>query len=111
MPTLKEKKRYLAVQVHSKATLQGFEELQARIQEALITLAGTREAGKAGVQLVDRRSDLANNRALLRVHRRYLEHLRASLLFIEQVGGQPASVRSLGASGMITKAYQEYVAG
>lgn len=109
MPSLKEKKRYLAVELFSDKPLD-FAELEASIQEAFNELAGSLGAGTAGLSMVHKFSNSKKKRALLRVHKDYLNLLRSSLLFVQFVNDDEAMVHSIGASGMLNKAYKKYIA-
>lgn len=109
MPALKEKKRFLAIEVITQQSID-FIELEANIQEAFRELAGTIAAGNAGVVMIHNKVNKKNNRALMRVHKDYLNLLRASLMFVQYVVDEEAVVHSIGASGMLTKAYDKYIA-
>ncbi len=50
-------------------------------------------------------------RGLIRVNNKSLDKLRATLALVEQINSQKAIVRSIGASGVLKKAENNYIAG
>jgi ribonuclease P/MRP protein subunit POP5 len=103
MPSLREKKRYLAFEIISRAKVQKASAARA-IKAGVLSYLGQLEAGKAGIMFLGECYDEDSNRGLLKVGHRHLDHLRASLCLIRDIDGQEAIVRSMFASGIIAKA-------
>lgn len=103
LPTLRERKRYLAFEVLSASPVSG-----AIAQEAIMTevhtFLGDLDLANAGVWFIDDKWNPKNQRGILRVTDTHLDKLRAVLTLINKMRGQDVIVRSLGASGMITTA-------
>ncbi len=101
MPSLKERKRYLTVQIETidSALLRNpMEELTTKIRGVL----GVFNAAEAGIMPVD--YDSKNKVAIIRVSASMLDRTRASLLFISELGTQKVILKSLKASGMVNRA-------
>jgi ribonuclease P/MRP protein subunit POP5 len=100
MPSLKERKRYLAVKIEAvdgALTRNPMEELTTKLRNTL----GVFNAAEAGIMPVD--YDLKNKVAIIRVSESMLDRIRASLLFISELGTQRVILRSLRVSGMVNK--------
>lgn len=102
-PSLREKKRYLAFEVITEGPA-AFADVSRALWDAFLGLFGEAGAAHAGLWLLPERYDSARKRGLARVSHTALDHLRAALTFITGVGGRPAIIRSLGASGILAKA-------
>jgi ribonuclease P/MRP protein subunit POP5 len=102
-PTLREKKRYVAIEVLTEGPA-AFSDLSRALGEAFLGLFGEMGAAHAGIWLLPERYDAGRKQGIVRVSHAAADHLRAALTFITSVGGKPATVRSLGASGILAKA-------
>ncbi|VVB80772.1 Ribonuclease P protein component 2 [uncultured archaeon] len=111
LPTLKEKKRYLAFEIISNSKIKAFSEVSKAIWTSTLSFAGTRGAANMGIWVFPEKYNPEKQRALIRVSHKYLEELKASLALIKEIEQQPAIVRSIGASGILAKAEQKYVGG
>ena len=102
MPSLKEKKRYLAVKVEFVDTSDNNRLLGRPLHELVEKIRiflGFKGASEAGLLPVS----FANGVAIIRVSHNYLDEVRASLLFIRELASCKVILRSLKASGMINK--------
>jgi len=111
LPTLKEKKRYLAFEIISKSKIKAFSEVSKAIWNATLSFAGTKGAAKMGIWVFPEKYNMTKQRGLIRVEHRSLDEMKASLTLIKEIEEQPVVVRSIGASGIMAKAEQKYVAG
>jgi len=102
LPTLKEKKRYLAFEIISKSKIKAFSEVSKAIWASTLSFAGTRGAAKMGINVI--KYNQQKQRGLIRVSHKSLNELKASLTFIDNIEKQPVIVRSIGASGILAKA-------
>lgn len=111
LPTLKEKKRYLAFEIVSKAKNLAFKDVSRAIWDAALGFAGTLGGAKMGLQVFPEKYDAKTQRGLIRVAHNQLEELKASLAFITHVNNTQAIARSIGASGILAKAEEKYLGG
>jgi len=56
---------------------------------------------RAGLRFLDEKWEQSRQRGALRVAHTSLDAVRASLAFVQEIDGQPALLRSVGASGML----------
>lgn len=108
LPSLKEKKRYLAFEAVSEHDI-GFSDALRAINSSVFSFMGMLEAGRAGIMPLREKWSQEKKRGIIKVGHRHLDMLRASLLFIDRIGERPGMVRSLGASGMLNKAFSGYI--
>ena len=111
LPTLKEKKRYLAFEIISKSKIKAFSEVSKAIWGSTLSFAGTKGTAKMGIWVFPEKYNPEKQRGLIRVGHKYMEELKASLALITQIEEQPAIVRSIGASGILAKAERKYMGG
>jgi len=111
LPTLKEKKRYLAFEIISNSKIKAFSEISKAIWSSTLSFAGTKGAARMGMWVFPEKYNPEKQRGLIRVSHRSLDELKASLALIKNIEEQTVIVRSIGASGIMEKAEQKYVAG
>lgn len=104
LPSLREKKRYVAFEIISKDRVTAFADVARAVQRSLRFLVGELGAGAAGTQVMDYQA--ANQRGLVRVSHTSMDALRASFAFITNIENKQVLVRSIGASGILKKAKQ-----
>ena len=100
LPTLKEKKRYLAYEVISKPLK--FNVVSKAVWDNILSYIGTKGTAKAGIWLLS--DKYKNNKGLIRVTNKYVDDLKASLALIKKINNEDVMVRSLGVSGILNKA-------
>ena len=111
LPTLKEKKRYLAFEIVSKSKIKAFSEVSKAIWASTLSFAGTKGAAGMGIWVLPEKYNATKQTGLIRVEHRSLDELKASLALIKEIEGQPVIVRSKGASGILAKAEKKYIGG
>ena len=110
LPTLKEKKRYLAIEILSRENKKhSFTDISKAIWAALQGFIGSLGAANAGIWFVEDKWRQNVQRGLIRVNNKFIEPLRASLTFINKVDNDNVMVNSVGASGSIKKAEDKYL--
>jgi len=102
LPTLKEKKRYLAFEVISKGKKAPFSAVSEAIWTATLSFTGSKGAAEMGIHILSEK--YKQNKGLIRVTHNKLEELKASLPLVTHIQNEPVIVRSLGASGILAKA-------
>ena len=110
LPSLKEKKRYLAFEIISKSRIKAFSEVSKAVWASTLSYAGTRGTANMGIWALPEKYNAAKQKGLIRVGHRNMDELKASLALIKEIENQPVIVRSIGASGILTKAEKKYIA-
>lgn len=107
LPTLKEKKRYVAFEIISEQKFTFLDAAKA-ITNSILDTCGTINAASMGVNIIS--DTYKSNKGLIRVSHTGVDFLKASLCFCTQINSTPVIVRSLGISGILNKA-QTYTQG
>jgi len=111
LPSLKEKKRYLAFEIISKGRIKAFSEVSKALWASTLSYAGTKGVARMGMWIFPEQYNAEAQKGLIRVAHRSLDELRAALALVKQIEDQPVIVRSLGASGVLAKAEKKYIGG
>ena len=106
LPTLRERKRYLAFEIISESPIGDFEAVSSSIWTSCLSFLGELECGKAGIMMMK----YNNQRGLIKVSHKYTKKVRASISLMQQIKGTDVIVRSIGLSGTIKKAEGKYLA-
>jgi len=109
LPTLREKKRYLAYEAISAHKFNGAIEINKAIIDAAEEFLGSLGMAKAGILAVNDKWDIKSQRGIIRVNNKHLDNLRASLIFADKIGNDDVIIRSVGASGILKKVQQKYL--
>ena len=109
MPSLREKKRYLAFEVMSKSSINESHIYDA-ISVSLIELMGNVESAKSNMKFIEEKWNPEKQKGIIRVNHKYVDHLKASLALIDNINKEEVIVRSLGVSGILKKATSKYMA-
>jgi len=102
LPSLRERKRYLAFKINSKARMDDFNAVKKEIMLSATYLIGELGLAKANISFF--REKFKENKGLIMVNHNCLDQLRASLAMVKSIAGIPVAISSIGASGMIKKA-------
>ena len=111
LPTLKEKKRYLAFEIISKSKIKAFSDVSKAILASALSFAGTKGVAKMGMWVIENKYSADTQRGLIRVTHTSLDELRASIALVKEIGEQDVVVKSLGVSGIMAKAEKRYIGG
>lgn len=101
LPTLKEKKRYLAFEVLSERDIN-FSLVSKAIWNSALSYIGNKGAALAGIWLLN--DKYRKNKGLIKVGHKYVDELKTSLALIKKINNEDVIVRSLGVSGILNKA-------
>ena len=103
IPSLREKKRYLAFEIDSEKELTKSEVINA-VDASCKNFLGEYGYGKAGVMIVN---DTINGRkGVVRVNSKYVDLLKVSLMTIRQISNNKVAFRNVRTSGMLGKVNQ-----
>jgi len=109
LPTLREKKRYLAYEVISGHKFNDAMYINKAIMDAAKDFLGNLGMAKAGIIAMDDQFNQKLQKGIVRVNNKHLDNLRASLLFVEKINENDVIIKSVGASGVLKKAQQKYL--
>jgi ribonuclease P/MRP protein subunit POP5 len=94
LPSLKEKKRYLAFDVISENKFSRNEVRNALKKEALKFL-GSLNYGKAGIMML--------NNNIIKVNNKFVNHLKTSMMLIKEIDKKKVTLRTMKVSGILKK--------
>ena len=109
LPSLREKKRYLAYEVISRGRFNDALHVNKAIVEAAKEFLGNLGMARAGIITMGDQWNTDTQRGIIRVNNKHVDDLKASLVFAGNIEGKEAIVRSIGASGILKKAKQKYL--
>jgi len=104
LPSLREKKRYLAFEIVSEGKIEDFHAVSGRIMHSSLSFLGELETAKSGLIIMEDRWNRASQRGILKVSNKNLKGIMASIALIDSIEGKEAMCRSLGVSGSLNKA-------
>ncbi len=107
LPSLREKKRYVAFEVIS-AKQFGQQEVVDAVHRSVLDLNGTFGAAIAGIYVPA--NLFHRERGIVRTSHKALDMVRAALCCIKSIGQDDVIVRSVGVSGSLKKA-KRFVGG
>ncbi|MFC1728149.1 Rpp14/Pop5 family protein [Nanoarchaeota archaeon] len=109
LPTLREKKRYLAFEILSENKINDPKKVSEAIWESSLDFLGTDGASQAGIWVLP--DKYKNQKGILKVGHRYVEKLRTCLALIKTIGKKPVVVRTIGISGILKKTEKKFITG
>lgn len=109
MPSLREKKRYVAFEVISSKQFS-FQDVSRAISNAMLSFVGEFGTANAGVIPISNTFNAEIHKGLIKVNNKYVDVLKAALTLISNINEVPVITRTIGVSGMINKALKKYVA-
>ena len=99
LPSLREKKRYVGFVVESKESLD-LKQVKESIETSMKELVGSLGMANAGLLFL---KDWKDNKGIVRVSTKNVEHLKASLALSKEINGKKIIIKSLGVSGVVDK--------
>lgn len=111
MPSLRERKRYLAYEIISEHQITDFNDVSDEFWRQISNTLGQLGAAKAGIRLLDDTYDSEIQRGLIRVSHTDVDELRFALMNVTSINDTKALVRSVGVSGIIKKAKEKFMEG
>lgn len=100
LPSLEEKKRYIAFSVISEKGLNR-KEVANTIEKSCKEFLGELNYGKAGVMIVE--DQLNSNNGVIRVNSKYIDHVKSSLILAKEVNGNRVIFKNNKVSGVLNK--------
>ena len=109
LPSLREKKRYLAFEIISRERIGELNAVSNAVYSASMQFMGYLEAAKAGVMMLSNKWNQNTQRGIIKVGHRHADAMKASLAFISRIENKEVICRSLGVSGILKKAENNYL--
>lgn len=110
LPSLREKKRYLAFEIVSNTKIESFQSVSRAIWDYSLQFFGEKGVAQAGIWLLSDKYNPKTKRGLIRVNNRYVNDLKSALTLIDEIENNEVIVRSVGVSGILKKAETRYLA-
>jgi len=109
LPSLREKKRYLAFEIISQDKVRDFTSVNDAIYNSCFNYIGELGMARAGILIL--KDKYRNNKGMIRVNHKNVDNLKSSLMLIKKINKQDVIVRTLGLSGILKKAEKRYMGG
>ncbi len=109
LPSLREKKRYLVFEIISKERISDANAVSNAIYSHSLQFLGLLGAAKAGVMVLSNKWNANTQRGIIKVGHKYADALKAALVFIKKIENSEVIFRSLGMSGILRKAENNYL--
>lgn len=110
IPSLREKKRYVAFEVLSEKTLSAdAKNIQHAIWDTALSFLGERHVSKAGLFMLPNMYQPQMQRGIIRVNHTGVDDLKAVLALVQQIQNQPVILKTVGVSGILKKATARYL--
>ena len=113
IPSLREKKRYVAFEVLSAKELSHLsidaKQIQHTIWDTALSFLGERHVSKAGLFMLPNLYQPKGQRGIIRVNHTGVDDLKAVLALVQQIQNQPVSIKTVGVSGILKKATARYL--
>ncbi len=109
LPSLREKKRYLAFEIISKAKIKRSDSVFKAITASAVGFMGELGCSKAGIKTLNDRWDEGSQKGVLRVSSKYVDATRTAISLVRQIDDNEVIVRTIGVSGILKKATQKFL--
>jgi len=109
LPTLKERKRYLAFEIVSDNKIGDFRTVSKEIMDKSFEFLGVLGVAKAGIQILPKFWNPGLQRGIIRVSHKHVDELKAALMFIKKIDNKEVILKSVGVSGILNKAKERYL--
>lgn len=103
LPSMKEKKRYVVVQIVADKKFD-FKEIDEAFKTALGDFLGTLGLSKAAIMILKEKFNEEKQTIIIKVNNKYVNELKSALILIKKIKTTPVVVKSLAVSGTIKKA-------
>ncbi len=108
LPSLRERKRYLAFEILSNRQIKEFKLVSDAISSSMLRFIGELGMADAGLLFLD--DKFKDQKGIIRVNHRYVDELKSALAMVEEIDNQKVLLRSLGLSGILKKAETKFLA-
>ena len=109
LPSLREKKRYLAFKVVSEAKIGEFDAVSDAVFKGIEKFLGQLGMSKAGILFLKDKWNPDLQRGLIRINHKNIDNLRAALTMVNKINNNDVIIQSIGVSGILDKAEKNYL--
>ena len=109
LPSLREKKRYLAFEIISKQEITDAAIVSDAVMHYSLQFLGQIGVAKAGIIVLNNKWDAQRQRGIIKVSHKHVDGLKAALTFADKINSTDVIIRSLGVSGILRKAENNYL--
>lgn len=106
MPTLRQKKRFILVQIESKEKIE-FKDLSENIVDEIILYLGAIDYAKSGIWILRDKYNFEKQEFLIRTSLKTKDKLLAVLCLIQKIGKEKVKLKTIRVSGTIKGAYHK----
>lgn len=103
IPTLKQKKRYVAFEIIADKKFS-FPEIKEEMERAMKDFWGSSGISRAGPAFIDERFNFEKQRFLVKVNHKFVDEVISALILSKSIKNTPIIVRSVIVSGTLKKA-------
>jgi len=103
LPSLREKKRYIAFEVISKERIKDISKVSNAIWDFSLQFLGRLGTAKAGIMVLNNKWNPELQRGIIKVSHKHVDAVKASLMFANKIDDTKVIFRSLGVSGILNK--------
>lgn len=107
LPSLREKKRYVAFEVISDQKLNR-DEVNEAIFDANLGYLGELDCAKANLSIFG--YDEKAKKGIIKVNNHYIDYVKASLALIKRIKNSKVIIKTIGVSGILKKLKSKYLA-
>ena len=109
LPSLREKRRYLAFEIVSKTRMTDFKAVSEAIKQNMLDLFGQVGYAKSALYILPDKYISEKQKGIIRINHKHVDDLRASLALIKSINNNEVVVKSIGVSGILKKAEERYL--
>ena len=109
LPSLREKKRYLAFEVISREKINDFGAVSNAVMHYSLQFLGQLGAAKAGIMVLNNKWDAHNQRGIIKVSHKHVDAVKAALALADKIDGKDVIFRSIGVSGILNKVERKFL--
>lgn len=110
LPSSREKKRYIVVEVISESAIADPNSIKKAIIEKCLQCIGEFGVEKAKLKVLTERYNKEKQIIIVRTTTKSMDEIKKIINMINKVENKKANVRTLGVSGILKKAYAKYAA-
>lgn len=103
LPSLREKKRYLAFEVISKEKIRNVNSVSNAILDYSHQFIGNLGMAKAGIMVLNNKWNSNTQRGIIKVSHKHVDAVKSALLFTNKIENTNVIIRSVGVSGILNK--------
>ncbi|MEK6901493.1 MAG: Rpp14/Pop5 family protein [Nanoarchaeota archaeon] len=101
LPTLRQKKRYLAFEIQCSTPIS-VAEAKEEVNAGLLRFLGELGVAKSSPLFLEEK--YKNNQGILKLNHKYVDEGKSALILIKKIKNKPVIIRSLSVSGILKKA-------